>query len=356
MSQSQDAEGVTWSADHLVDSDIMKAIEIHGKKTLVWVDVPTPEPAEGQVRLRVRYVGICGSDLHYYLQGANGAFVIREPLIPGHELSGTIDFDPKGEFAPGTPVTVHPATFGEPTAGLEKSPQLWPNGAYLGSASTWPHTQGTMREFIVLERSMIRVLPETLPVRRAALAEPLAVAIHGIALSGGVKGKRVMVSGCGPMGLLSAAAAIADGASEVIATDILPIPLERARALGVSRTLNALSDEMPVDEIDVVLECAGAPSSINAGLRAAARGAIYVQVGMVADKPQGINLAPVISKEVTIHGSFRFANEIDKAIELLDSEPHIEQVITHEYSLEHAKEAFLTAADPQSSSKVLVSL
>lgn len=120
----------------------MRAIVINGKEDLELVELSTPEPAEGQVRLRIAYAGICGSDLHYYYEGANGGFVVREPLVPGHEVSGTIDLDPSGELASGTPVTVHPARFGESQPRLENLPHLWPNGAYLGSASTWPHTQG----------------------------------------------------------------------------------------------------------------------------------------------------------------------------------------------------------------------
>src|SRR5699024_9021661 len=131
---------------------LVRAIVIHGKEDLELVEVPTPEPGPGQVRLRMAYAGICGSDLHYYYDGANGAFVVREPLVPGHEVSGTVDLDPAGELPPGTPVTVHPATFGEAQAGVEDRPHLWPGGAYLGSASTWPHTQGGMSEYLLVER------------------------------------------------------------------------------------------------------------------------------------------------------------------------------------------------------------
>lgn len=334
----------------------MKAIVINGKEDLELAEVPTPEPAEGQVRLRMAYAGICGSDLHYYYEGANGAFVVREPLVPGHEVSGMVDLDPSGELPTGTPVTVHPATFGGSRAGLENHPHLWPNGAYLGSASTWPHTQGGMCEFLLVTQSMVRVLPETLPLRRAALAEPLAVAMHGIALADGVEGKNVLVTGSGPIGLLTAAAALAGGAAEVISTDVLAGPLERARALGVHRTIDVTTAELPAEAFDVVLECSSVPASINAALVAARRAGTYVQIGMLPDEPRGINLAPMISKELTVHGSFRFKDEIDAAIALLNSEPGIEQVVTHEIPADHAVEAFAAAKDSQVSGKVLVSL
>ncbi|HLT84208.1 MAG TPA: zinc-binding dehydrogenase [Phototrophicaceae bacterium] len=334
----------------------MRAVVIHGKEDLAVAEVPAPEPSAGQVRLRIAYAGICGSDLHYYYDGANGAFVVREPLVPGHEVSGTVDLDPSGELAPGTPVTVHPATFGDVQEGVEDRPHLWPNGAYLGSASTWPHTQGGMSELLVVDRSMVRVLPASLPLRRAALAEPLAVGLHGLALAGGVDGQRVLVTGSGPIGLLAAAAALATGAAEVTATDVLPGPLGRARALGVHRTVDVSREELPAEAFDVVLECSGVPASINAAFRAARRAGVHVQLGMVPDEPKGLNLAPMISKELTVHGSFRFHDEIDAAIALLDAHPGIEQVVTHELPADRAVEAFAVARDSEVSGKVLVSL
>ena len=139
----------------------MKAVYIKGKEDLEIADVPVPEPGPGQVRIAVEYVGICGSDLHYYFNGANGTFVIREPLIPGHEMSGHLDLDPQGEWAPGTPITLHPATFGPDQPGMENLRHLRPGGSYLGSASTWPHTQGAMAEYMLVNRDMIRLLPES---------------------------------------------------------------------------------------------------------------------------------------------------------------------------------------------------
>ncbi|MFF0341558.1 zinc-binding dehydrogenase [Kribbella sp. NPDC004875] len=334
----------------------MKAIVIQGKLDLVELDVRTPEPEAGQVRLRMAYGGICGSDLHYYHEGANGSFVVREPLVPGHELSGTVDLDPSGDLAPGTPVTIHPATFGTPERGIEDRPHLWPNGAYLGSASTWPHTQGGMCEFVVVSKDMVRVLPASLPLRRAALAEPLAVALHALAVAGGVEAKRVLVSGSGAIGLLAAAAALAAGAAEVVTTDVLPGPLQRARELGVHGTLQVGTDEIPSMAYDVVLECTAVPVAITAALEAARRGGTVVLVGIPADEPRPVNLAPVVSRELQVRGTLRFDDEIDHAIALLDQLPHLEQIVTHEYPATKAVEAFTTATNSDTSGKVLISL
>lgn len=333
----------------------MKAIVIHGKQDLREQVLPVPAPAEGQVRVRIAYVGICGSDLHYYFEGANGEYVVREPLVPGHELSGVIDEDPAGVYEPGTPVTLHPATFGRLEPGLEDKPHLWPDGAYLGSASTWPHTQGAMSEYLVVDRSAVRVLPQGLPLRRAALAEPLAVALHGISLAGGVKGKSVLVSGAGPIGLLSAVAALSEGAAEVTASDVLPGPLDRARGVGVHHAVQVGTEDLPKNAFDVVLECSGVPAALTAALEAVRRAGNFVQLGMLPNTPAAVNLAPLVSKEVTVHGSFRFNDEIDQAVRLLDQVARTENVITHEFTSDRAQEAFDLAKDSEVSGKVVVS-
>ncbi|GAA2970616.1 L-idonate 5-dehydrogenase [Microbacterium terrae] len=334
----------------------MRAAFIVGPESIRIGEIAVPEPAADQVRVRIDYVGICGSDLHYYFDGANGAFVVREPLIPGHEVSGRIDADPTGTWAPGTPVTVHPATFGEPHPDLPGDPHLWPGGAYLGSASTWPHTQGGLVEHLLVDRAMVRPLPSTLPVRRAVLAEPLAVALHGLSKAGDVRGLRVLVTGAGPIGLLAIAAARAAGAAEITATDVLAEPLARARELGAVHVIDVSTEEVPANAYDVVLECSGVAPSISTALRAARIGGTVVQVGMVPDQARPINIAPFISKELRWYGTFRFNDEIDAAIELLDAEPAIEQVVTHVVSADDLQAAFALARDSRVSGKVVVAV
>jgi L-idonate 5-dehydrogenase len=333
----------------------MRAVYIDAKETLAVREVEIPEPDAGQVRVRIDYVGVCGSDLHYYFEGANGAFEVREPLIPGHEVSGRVDFDPRGEWVPGTAVTIHPATFGVPREDIADDPHLWPGGAYLGSASTWPHTQGGLVEQLIVAREMVRPLPAELPVRRAVLAEPLAVALHGLGKAGDVTGRRVLVTGSGPIGLLAVAAAIGSGA-EVHATDVFPGPLQRARALGATATFDVTSQEVPEGAYDVVLECSGVAASVSTALRAVRIGGTVVQVGMMPDEPRPINIAPFISKEVSWYGSFRFKDEIDEAIRRLAANPAIEDVITHEFAADDAVTAFTAARDSDASGKVIVAV
>ena len=340
----------------------MRAVQIHAKQDMRTEQVPTPEPKPGEVRVRVRYVGICGSDLHYYADGAAGVFTIREPLIPGHEVSGTVDHDPEGALAAGTPVTIHPATWGTPQPELPAERRhLWPGGGYLGSASTWPHTHGGLAEYLVVRADQIRRLPDSLPLRRAALAEPLAVGLHALAVAGGVQGRRILVSGSGPIGLLTAAAAAAEGAAEVVCADLLPGPLERARALGAAspvpiRTVQIGVEQLPDSAFDVAFECAGVPSALHGLLLATRRAGTVVQVGNLPNETRPVNLAPLVSKEIRLLGTFRFNTEIDDAIALLDENPQIEQVITHVLRIEEAGEAFAIAADAEASGKVLVAV
>lgn len=334
----------------------MKALSIHAAGDARLEEVPEVEPAEGQVRLKVAYVGICGSDLHYYFQGANGAFVITEPLIPGHELSAVVDLDPSGELAPGTPVTVHPARYGTSAPGIEDRPHLWPGGDYLGSASVTPHRQGAAVEHLVMERENIRVLPESLPLRRGALAEPLAVSLHAVTIAGDVTGKHCLVLGAGPIGLLAVSSLLHRGAASVHVTDVRPEPLERAAALGAERTL-LIPDEAPeANTYDVVLECSAAPVSLSSAVQAVRPAGIIVQVAILPNQDIPVNLAALVAKEVQLRGTQRFDTEIDEAIELLAADERFDAVITQVVPVDEAEAAFATARDASRSAKVLLAL
>lgn len=334
----------------------MKALYIKSKLDIRVEELPIPQPASDEVRVKIAFFGVCGSDLHYYYEGANGAFVVKEPLMPGHELSGTIDLDPSGTYPEGTPVTVHPATFGKSEPGIEDAPHLWPGGAYLGSASTWPHTQGGAAQYVIFKRSMIRVLPQTLPLRTAALAEPLAVALHAINVAGGVKGTKVFISGSGPIGLLVVAASKILGATEIVASDLLSGPLNRALSLGATSTITIGTDALPENYFDIVFECSGVARAISGALTSVRRAGTVIQVGMLGAGNHEIAIAPLVSKEVLLKGTFRFKDEIDQAITMLDANPTIAQAITHEFAVDDAVAAFEMAKNSQESGKVLVAL
>ncbi len=334
----------------------MKKLAIHGKEDIRWEDAERPEPEEGEVRLSVKYVGICGSDLHYYFHGANGEYSIREPLIPGHELSAVVDLDPSGRLATGTPVTVHPARYGASVPGLEDRPHLRPGGDYLGSAAASPHRQGGAAEYLLVGADMVRVLPEGLPLTRASLAEPLAVALHAVTLAGNVAGKRVLVTGAGPIGLLTIAAAARAGAASIAASDVREEALDRTAALGASEQILVGRDTVPDESYDVVFECSGAPVALSLAVRAARRAGSIVQVGMLPDADIAVNLAPMLAKELTVRGAFRFSTEIDDAIALLAESDSLDSVVTHVIAASDAVDAFTVARDSARSAKVLLAL
>src|SRR6478735_12425564 len=155
----------------------MKALTVHAAADLRLDDIASSSPGGNHVLIHITHGGICGSDLHYYRHGAVGAFTLREPLVLGHEVVGLIAADPSGAFAVETPVAIHPASpcgaCPECAAGVRN---VCRNARYLGSAASDPHTQGGFAELILVRPDQVRPLPDSLPLSRAVLAEPLAVA------------------------------------------------------------------------------------------------------------------------------------------------------------------------------------
>lgn len=332
----------------------MKALFIHGAEDMRIEDVAAPEPGEGEVLLRVRYVGICGSDLHYYFHGKNGENLVREPFVPGHEFSATVENDPSGEWTTGVPVTVHPARYGTPVEGIGDRPHLWPGGDYLGSAAKLPHRQGAAADYVLVDKHMLRRLPDDLSLQDAALAEPLGVALHALTIAGEDLGERALVLGAGPIGLLVVAALLARGVDHVAVGDTQESALARAHALGAHETILVGADELPQTAYPVVFECSAAPASLSQAIVSVSRAGVVVQVGMLADAAIGVNLAPLVSKEVQLRGTFRFSTEIDEAVEMLAGNPSIAGVVTHVLPAASAVEAFTTAKDSAASGKVLI--
>ncbi|WP_114604175.1 zinc-binding dehydrogenase [Staphylococcus sp. EZ-P03] len=339
----------------------MKAIFINGKENMELKNINDIKVGDisGKVLIQPEYVGICGSDIHYLAEGASGIAVIKEPLTPGHELGGKlledITIDNK-LVKKGTPVTVHPATYGKRLEDQPDNPEVWPEGAYLGSARYYPHKQGAMVEKMFVDKSQIRVLPQGLDTKLAALAEPLSVGIHAINLAGGVKNKRVLVSGAGPIGYLAAIAATTLDAKEVVITDVLDEPLARINNLNGIQTVNVTKNSVEKDHFDVILECSGAPAAVNASMKAAKIGGTVIQVGMLPNDNVGLNLSDMNTKQIIFKGSYRFNDEIDEAIQLLNQNNIFNEAISHVYSIDDYEEAFETARDAKKSCKVLIEI
>lgn len=320
------------------------AVVAHAAGDLRVEEVPEPAAGEDHAVVAVAYGGICGSDLHYWTHGAAGESILREPMVLGHEMSGTVlvaAADGSGPAA-GTPVTAHPAT----------------HDSYLGSAALLPHTPGVFVRRVALPARMLRPVPASVDLRTAALSEPAAVAWHGVARAGDLRGALVLVVGCGPIGALAVAAARAHGAAEVVATDLHGLPRRIAGELGATRTVAAEEvDELAALGADVTLECSGSRPGLATAIRATRRGGRVVMVGLQPAGEQPTLLASAITRELELVGSFRFRDEIDEVLSALGAGLRLEPAITHEVAVRDtasALEAFALARDASVSGKVLL--
>lgn len=336
------------------------AVVAHAKGDLRIEEVPLGVPAPDEAVVEVLYGGICGSDLHYWLHGAAGESILRAPLVLGHEISGRVvraAADGTGPEA-GTAVAVHPATPGPGAARYPADrPNLSPGCTYLGSAARYPHTDGAFSRYVNLPVRMLRALPGNLDLRTAALIEPASVAWHAVARAGYVSGKTALVIGSGPIGALAVAVLKRAGAARIVAVDMHAKPLEIAAAVGADEVLAAGDAEaIAAVEADVVIESSGNHHGLASAIQGAVRGGTVVMVGLLPTGPQPVLISLAITRELDLKGSFRFNDEIDDVIAALaDGTLHIEPVITHQYPVREAIEAFTVARNSAESGKVLLS-
>ena len=334
-----------------------RAIVIHAPGDLRVESVETPQPADGEVTVRIRYGGICGSDLHYWTHGAAGESILKAPMILGHEVSGVIEDPGTTSLSVGTPVTIFPGTPGTlPGRFPADRPQLAPGTTYLGSAARFPHTEGGFRDTFTVPERMIRLVPYSVDLQTAALAEPAAVAWHAVNRAGDVKGKRVLVIGSGPIGSLIVAVARRAGAAEIIATDLFDRPREIAEGVGATQTLDARDSEaIAAVDADVVFESSGSPAGWASAVKGASRAATVVMVGLLPPGDQPLPMSIAITKELDLRGSFRFSGEMDDVLAAMaDGSLQLEGIVTHVFSVDDTAEAFATAKDASASGKVLI--
>ncbi|MEU6147093.1 L-idonate 5-dehydrogenase [Streptomyces sp. NPDC047081] len=332
---------------------------IHGQGDLRVEELTAPAPGPGQALVAVRYGGVCGSDLHYWRHGGVGDFRLREPMVLGHEVVGTVVSYGAGASGPvpGTAVAVHPATpCGVCPECADGRRNVCRDTRYLGSAARFPHVQGGFAAQVVVPAEQLRAVPVGLDLRRAALAEPLSVALHAVRRAGEVAGRHVLVTGAGPIGCLVVAAARAAGAARVTVTDLLPEALRYARAAGADTVVRAddPDDAGWPSEVDVAVEASGVAAGLDTCLRLVRRGGVVVQLGMLppGQSPFAGNL--VVSREIELRGAFRFDAEFDAALDLLAAEPSFDALVSAVVPVREAESAFALAADRGRSCKVLI--
>jgi L-idonate 5-dehydrogenase len=341
----------------------MKAIVIHKAKDLRIEERDTHKPTTSQVGIKIERGGICGSDLHYYRHGGFGTIVLKEPMVLGHEVAGTVTSLGEGvtNLKMGQRVAVSPSL----PCGTCKFCQLGQQNhcldmRFYGSAMRMPHIQGAFQQHLVAEARQCHVIAEGVSIEEAAFAEPFAVTLHAIVRAGALIGKRVLVTGCGPIGVLSIAAARMHGAREIVATDVTPFTLAMAERMGADRSVNVATDADAMNTFkfnkgyfDVMIEASGNESALRMGLECLLPRGVLLQLGLGGDISIPQNM--IVAKEIEMRGSFRFHEEFALAVDLINTRRvDLKPMLTDVLPFEDAVKAFDLALDRSKSMKVQI--
>jgi L-idonate 5-dehydrogenase len=343
-------------------SESTRAAVIHGPHDLRIEAYAVPPTGAGEVRVRIRAGGICGSDLHYFHKGGFGTVRVQQPMVLGHEVAGVVDAVGEGvtSVRPGDRVAVNPSLpCGHCRFCLKGMANHCLDMRFYGSAMRFPHVQGGFREVLVCQAS--QAVPAEMPAERAAFAEPLSVCLHAARQAGNLMGARVLVTGAGPIGALCVLVARHAGAREVVATDLMEATLATVRRLGADRALN-LRDAPDAlapfagdkGYFDVAFECSGSGAALAGAISVVRPGGVIVQVGL-GGAETAIPLNAVVAKELSLRGTFRFHEEFLLAVETLATgRVDVAPLLTEVVPLAEAVRAFELASDRTRAMKVLL--
>jgi L-iditol 2-dehydrogenase len=333
----------------------VRAAVLRGPGDVVIEERPVPRPGPAEVVVRVRSVGVCGSDTHYYDHGRIGSFVVEAPLVLGHEAAGEVT-----ELGPGvTRLTVGQRVSVEPGVPdltceqcLAGRYNLCPDMRFFAT----PPIDGAFAEYVVVHEAFAHPVPEIISDDAAALLEPLSVGIWACKKARVSAGDRVLITGAGPIGLVSVQAALAFGATEVIVSDVNPARLALAKDLGATEVVDArettLSD-LPRPP-GVLLECSGHAPAISDAIRALDRAGRAVLVGMGGDEVP-LPVSVVQERELQLTGTFRYAGTWPTAIALVASgRIDLDRLVTGTYRLDQAEDALTAGRRDQRTVKVVI--
>jgi L-idonate 5-dehydrogenase len=341
----------------------MKSIVIHGAKDLRLEEQEAETPRPGQVQIRLAAGGICGSDLHYFNHGGFGDIRLKEPMVLGHEVSGHIMGLGAGVtgLSEGQLVAISPSRPCHACLYCKEAMfNQCLNMRFYGSAMPFPHIQGAFRQVLVADAAQCAVA-EGLSAGEAAMAEPLAVALHAVKRAGPMLGKSVLVTGCGPIGILCILAARRAGADLIVATDLSGFTLGLAKRAGADVTINMATngEDMAAyapdkGRFDLLFECSGASLALAGAIKAMRPGGTILQLGFGGDMT--LPVQAMTAKELSHKGSFRFHDEFHTGVSLMqkgliDVKPYI----THTFALNDAVKAFETAGDRSRAMKAQIS-
>jgi L-idonate 5-dehydrogenase len=335
-----------------------QAVTLHGARDLRLAPRAPQALGAHDVRLRLGAGGICGSDLHYWQHGRVGAFVIREPLVPGHEASGVVEAvgSDVTRVKVGDRVAIDPShACGVCDYCKAGRMNLCRRMFFLGSASVFPHAQGLFAQrFVMGERQLTAVNEPEISLGEIACAEPLSIGLHAVQRAGGsLLGKRVLVTGAGTIGCMCVIAARLAGAAHVAAADVAERPLQMARAVGADEAVRSDTYGASLhDRFDIALEAAGAAPALLLALAAVERGGRVVQVGTLPDEV-ALPANKIMARELDLVGAFRANGEFDLAVQAIRTRrADVRPLISAQLPLARAEEAFVLAADKSRSTKV----
>lgn len=307
-------------------------------------EVPIPTPAEGQVVVRMKRIGVCGSDIHVY----HGKHPFTSyPIVQGHEVSGIIETVGAGvtDLSPGDPVTLQPqVTCGVCYACRHGDYHICDTLKVMGF-----QTGGAASEFFAVDASKVLRLPQSMSMDFGAMIEPLSVGVHALARCGSVSGKKVLVLGAGPIGNLAAQAAKGMGASDVLLVDVSDYRLELAVRCGLPLGVNPSKADLLTevinrfgeDKADLILDCVGAKQTIESAVAIARKGSDIIAVGVFGEKPV-VDMGLVQDRELRLIGSLMYKEpDWREAIALVQAgKVNLEPLITDRFTFDNYIDAY----------------
>jgi len=325
------------------------AAVLHAINDIRLEERPVPVPGPHDVLVRMKSVGICGSDVHYWTHGRIGDFVVRAPMVLGHESSGVVEAVGAAvtHLQKGDRVTLEP---GIPCRMCDFCKTGRYNLCKQMRFFATPPIDGSLANFVVHPSDFCFKLPDNVSYDEGAMCEPLSVGVYACGRAGVTIGSSVLITGAGPIGLVSLLACKAAGASTIVLVDLKQDRLDMAKKLGATLTINSTDAvgelaKAGIHTIDVTIECSGAEPAVRTAIRATKPGGVVVLVGLGAPEIK-MPIVDAAVREVDIRGIFRYANCYPKALALIASgKVDVKPLITHHYQLSEVVSAFETARD-----------
>ncbi len=336
----------------------MKSLKIHGAMDLRIEDFPLEKLSSNQVEISIATGGICGTDLHYYKHGGFGHIKLKEPMVLGHEVSGHIIKlgSNVNNLSIGQLVSVSPSRpCNKCEYCLEGTQNHCTDMKFYGSAMPFPHIQGAFRETLIAE-SYQCIPADGLTPEEAAMAEPLAVCLHAIKQAGNIFGKKVLITGSGPIGTLCVLSARRAGAEEILVTDISDNALKFSNSVGADKVINTAKNYSQIEKFhvgkgffDIAIECSGSASGINDAIKGLKPKGTLIQLGLGGDIL--MPLVSVTTKELNLKGSFRFHSEFELAVKMMKKQLiDVKPLITHSIPFQNAEKGFKIAMNEKENS------